>query len=87
MFGEAIGETDSSSTLSYAWMGCGCLGTGWGLYDFPDYTNFFSYHPEMINFCLADGSVFRLNKRMDYRTFVRMSAIADGDQGKLPWDN
>jgi prepilin-type N-terminal cleavage/methylation domain-containing protein len=90
LFGEAIGADANRTTYSYAWMGCGALGVGWmgsetwGLYNIANETDFFSYHPDFIQFCMADGAVAQISRRIDYLTLCRLAAIADGQDAKVP---
>jgi prepilin-type N-terminal cleavage/methylation domain-containing protein len=87
MFGEALGgRTNNKPTATFTWMGCGMLATFKGLID-PDstanppprtFSQFGSEHPGVVNFALADGSIRRVNLRVDFATFVAFSAMRDG---------
>ena len=79
LFGEIMG----GERKSYLWIGAGVMGTAWGLHENPGVTEFNSYHPQVVQFCLADGSVAELSKDMDYDTYIELSAIADGMPAKV----
>ena len=80
LFGEATG----APVTSYTWAGVGMLPTAWGLTDNPSWYQFGSFHPGIVNFCLADGSVRNLSTKIDYDTFVNLSSIADGERVEVP---
>jgi len=80
MFGENSGgkaNETGSQRLSFAWFGCGSLGTYWGLED--DYwVNFSSRHPGgVVQFCLADGSVRPLTAQIDIKLLKGLSGMQD----------
>jgi prepilin-type N-terminal cleavage/methylation domain-containing protein len=84
LFGEATGGPDNS----YSWFGAPIMVTCWGLdhqSDNPPGWNYFhSYHPGVVQFCMADGAVAALSTKIDSSTspqlgvFQRLGAIADG---------
>jgi len=81
LFGECMGSDSYASSLSfssYAWIGAGAMCTGYGLSQSPTWSQFSSYHPGIVNFCLADGSVREISLQIDSATFTRLGAIADG---------
>ncbi len=90
MFGEFAGGHGSNNALEFTvpWMGAGPMPTAWGLQ--PDggrrygaYYQFGSYHPGIVNFALADGSVRALSHTIDNtpgtRIYWRLSGMRDGN--------
>jgi hypothetical protein len=70
LFGEALGglhgprNGTKTRNWSFAWAGCGNLATAWGVGPNPagtenggEWYKFSSYHPSIVQFCFADGSV------------------------------
>jgi prepilin-type N-terminal cleavage/methylation domain-containing protein len=91
LFGEAMGgkvdpatRLDGLDTCSYSWFGTGVMISAWGLSDAPSWYQFSSYHPGIVHFCMADGSVTKISTKIDRDTFVYLSAIADGCQAEVP---
>jgi prepilin-type N-terminal cleavage/methylation domain-containing protein len=91
LFGEAMGglaANSSAEVQSYAWMGYGIMPTYWGVA--PDDTGaiglcqYSSRHPQVIQFCLADGSVRPISKEIDYDVFDELGAQADGNPVTIP---
>jgi prepilin-type N-terminal cleavage/methylation domain-containing protein len=84
LFGEVTGTPD----MSYTWFGMGYMITYWGIQEDPDpnqqWQQFHSYHPGVVQFCLADGSVTPLAMTMDVQVYFRLSAAADGLTVQLP---
>jgi len=80
LFGEIMGGESNS----YVWFSAGNMATGWGLSDTPGWWQFSSYHPRVVQFCLADGSVAPLSTGIDFNTYLYLSAAADGQPVKLP---
>ncbi len=78
LFGEVI----PPSGTAYTWMGVGWLAINqgmaqegqshWGLT-----FQYGSYHPGIVQYCLADGSVRALRPNMDYSTFMALSGYQD----------
>ncbi len=89
MFGEVIGNVDSTNTLthSFHWMASGCLPTGWGKlinrFDGgnPTAYRFMSSHDGVVHFALADGSARPLSINMDLALY--RSYLAGGSDGNL----
>jgi len=80
MFGEAAGGKPQPEFF-YSWMGCGAMPTAWGLADreTDGWTQFSSYHPGVVQFCLADGSVKGISRQIDRNdAFIPLSSIEDG---------
>src|SRR5262249_42070740 len=63
MFGEGLGGYIKSRDLTWSWMGCGALGTKFGMFSaptstYPTWSNYASLHAGgLVQFCFADGSV------------------------------
>ncbi len=82
LFGEATGgrdEEDNVRYTSHTWMGSGIMLTDWALTS-KDFDGFNSDHPNVVQFCFADGSVRRVSTAIDINTFIAISGIHDGDQ-------
>ncbi len=86
MFGEFAGGHDTSNALEFTvpWIGAGPMPTAWGLQ--PDeaqrygaWYQFGSYHPGIVNFALADGSVRALSHTIDGSIYRRLSGMRDGN--------
>ena len=80
LFGESMG----GESTSYAWFSAGTMATAWNLSDKPDWWQFSSSHPRIVQFCLADGAVVGLSTQIDSDTYVLLSAIADGQPAQVP---
>lgn len=88
LFGEVVGGKAGGAPLfHYAWMGCGGMPTAWGLEKYPDssgdmydgnWYQFGSYHPGVVQFCMADGSVHGIDRQIDRVVFVALSSMRDG---------
>jgi len=76
MFGEATG----SSEFNFAWIGCGIMPEAYGLSttSVQNWFQFESFHPGIVQFALADGSVRAISKNIDKTTFTRLAAMSDG---------
>jgi prepilin-type N-terminal cleavage/methylation domain-containing protein/prepilin-type processing-associated H-X9-DG protein len=73
LFGESMGGNNNKSM---AWIGAGVMWTGAGLSDEPLGDQFSSYHPGVVNFCLADGSVRAVSTKVALTTFEYWGSIA-----------
>jgi prepilin-type N-terminal cleavage/methylation domain-containing protein len=80
LFGEATGGEDQS----YIWFGVGVMVTAFGLSDDPSWAQYGSYHPRIVQFCLADGAVAPLSTQTDFLTYARLAGKADGDPIQMP---
>ncbi len=79
MFGEALGgQYGSRREYAHTWMGSGALPTAWGLDD-AEYYRFSSWHPGIVQFCFADGSVRPLATTIADGTMTRLGGISDGE--------
>lgn len=87
LFGEAMGGSlpPDNGSGSYAWIGAGTMGTGYGLDEESGWPQFSSHHPGVVQFCLADGSVRQISIDIDDDTFkFYLGAIADGRTVQVP---
>jgi prepilin-type N-terminal cleavage/methylation domain-containing protein/prepilin-type processing-associated H-X9-DG protein len=80
MFGESLGSKSVPREYVVTWVGGGAMCTGFGFPDIQDadWDNFSSLHPDIVNFCFADGSVRPLRSGSDFNTFVYLSGWHDG---------
>jgi len=82
LFGETIGDAQAPNTpqgFSFTWMGVGYLPTAYGLGNPASvWAQFSSNHPNVVQFCLADGSVRAIIKSADFNTYVYASGFQDG---------
>lgn len=85
LFGEACGGTQGNGTTTYgfSWIGCGALGTYWGL-DTGNWQSFGSHHPGITQFCMADNSVRRIRFDIDQQIYVALSGIRDQQPASVP---
>jgi prepilin-type N-terminal cleavage/methylation domain-containing protein len=90
LFGEAIGgKRPRGSGLagegfwSFSWMGGGTMMTAFGLKDTQSvnsrWSMFSSEHPNIVQFCFADGSVRKVSLNVDSLHYFRMSAMRDAE--------
>ncbi|MBN1395315.1 MAG: DUF1559 domain-containing protein [Pirellulales bacterium] len=90
LFGEAMGgsmpyaEDGNGGSDSYAWMGCGVMGTKNGLNANSAWSQFSSHHPDIVQFCIADGSVRQIPLATDASVLHYLGAIADGQIVEVP---
>jgi prepilin-type N-terminal cleavage/methylation domain-containing protein len=80
LFGEATGGIDNS----YAWFGAAVMVTCWDLPEELGWNYFGSYHPGIVQFCLADGAVVALSTKINHDLFQRLGAIGDGIPVEVP---
>ncbi len=79
LFGESLGEVTSQGDFPYPWITAGALPTGYGLGQPTKFYRFSSRHPELVHFCMADGSVHGLSLNIDKFLFTKpLSGISDG---------
>jgi type II secretory pathway pseudopilin PulG len=81
MFGEGTGVTGDEE-YPYSWMGGGPLMFGLGLGNYPQ--SFYSRHPGIIEFCLADGSVRSISKQVDTYVLLRLGGMCDDEVVIVP---
>jgi hypothetical protein len=80
-----FGETAGAQTTSYTWFGVGVLATAFSLTDDPTgWGPFNSYHPKVVQFCMADGAVVSLSTNIDSETYLRLGSISDGLPCEVP---
>jgi prepilin-type N-terminal cleavage/methylation domain-containing protein len=93
MFGEYMGGTGSTTAdndgCSAGWMGVGALPTWAGLTNLAGgqvvaSDQFSSNHPDVVKFCLVDGSVRDISTRVDASVFMYWGAIAHGMKADIP---
>jgi prepilin-type N-terminal cleavage/methylation domain-containing protein len=80
LFGEMMGGSD----CSYTWFGVGNLATAFALSDNPGWGQFASYHPKIVQFCMADGAVVGLSTSIDPEIYLRLGSIDDGLPAEVP---
>ncbi|MHC4176831.1 MAG: DUF1559 family PulG-like putative transporter [Planctomycetota bacterium] len=82
LFGEVTGwkRTEGEKHhYGYSWFGCGVMGTAWGLSQANSSDLFDSEHPDVVQFCYADGSVRRVDKLINPEVLISLSGISEGD--------
>lgn len=85
LFGENPGGHKGApgmKTYEFAWVGCGDMATAWGLGGGGWY-QFSSEHPQVVQFCIADGSVRGISTTIATEAFITLSAISDGKVEQL----
>jgi prepilin-type N-terminal cleavage/methylation domain-containing protein/prepilin-type processing-associated H-X9-DG protein len=83
-FGETLaGNLAAQRDFSLAWFGSGAMPTAWGLSATPDFYQFSSKHPGIVNFGFADGSVRQISVTANYAMFITVSGMGDG--GIIDW--
>jgi prepilin-type N-terminal cleavage/methylation domain-containing protein len=88
MYGECTGEegVPARPAVSFTWIGSGFLPAFKGLTHTDGTTSrnwwhFKSNHAARnVNFVLADGSVRKISPQIDYRTYIVLSGMHDGQQ-------
>ncbi|HEX5103688.1 MAG TPA: DUF1559 domain-containing protein, partial [Pirellulaceae bacterium] len=78
LFGEATGGKDDeddavTEVFGLTWMGCGSFVTGGGLTT-RNWFTFNSNHPNIVQFCMADGAVRKVNRGIDNTMYTRILA-------------
>ena len=95
MFGEFAGGHGANNSIEFTtpWIAAGAMPTAWGLRPPGNqrhgaWYQFSSYHPGIVNFALADGSVRAIAETIDSSgygsVFMRFSGMRDGNP--LPGD-
>jgi len=85
MFGEALGGVYNGQRLySHSWMGSGTLPLAWGLQD-REYNRFSSWHPGIVHFCLADGSIRAVAKEIPDQAIINLGGIEDREVPNRAW--
>lgn len=85
LFGEATGGRDlvtKRRQVGHSWMASSVLTTAWGLKN-GDAFDFSSEHPNVVQFCLADGSVRKVVRNVDHANLIRLSSMGDGKVASL----
>ena len=84
LFGENVGGKfggDTDLDFAFSWAGCGQGATAWGLGD--GWAQWTSRHPDIVHFCLADGSLKALSPSIARSVFEAVSGIADEQPARL----
>jgi prepilin-type N-terminal cleavage/methylation domain-containing protein len=78
LFGETLGGKDSDNVPQYghSWIGAGALVTAYGI-DTRNWEAFSSEHANIVQFCMADGAVRKLNRSIDFTNYIRLSGMKD----------
>jgi len=92
LFGELTGgihptgnNTQGRGDIHYysqSWMAGGAMPTAWGL-EGKEWYRFSSDHPDIVHFCMGDGSVQAINVNMDYHKYLCHSAIDDREPTEI----
>jgi len=80
LFGESRGGKNVERTrgpLAFSWIGCGALGTAWGLTG-EGWYHFKSAHPDVVQFAFVDGTVRPVRVSIELEVLKALSAISDG---------
>jgi len=86
---SAQGYANGLREFGISWMGAGWLVSKWGLAPIYDPTNggagtdytwrqWSSFHPGIINFAFADGSVRPITRTADFNTWIYVTGMKDG---------
>jgi prepilin-type N-terminal cleavage/methylation domain-containing protein len=82
LFGETMGGEDANS---YVWFGVGALATAFAPTDGTgSWGPFNSYHPNVVQYCMADGAVVALSTKIDWEIYQRLGSIADDLPAEIP---
>jgi prepilin-type N-terminal cleavage/methylation domain-containing protein len=80
LFGETLGGKDDKNfgapQYGHSWIGAGAFITGGGLHT-REWQAFSSEHPGIVQFCMGDGAVRRVNRTIDYMNYIRISGMKD----------
>jgi len=94
-----MGERGIPDSLYWGWPYCGCghddtgdgdnllttqLGLAFGKPDGFHDIHFWSYHPNVANFLMADGSGHSFTYEIDFNLFQALSTRAGGEQASVP---
>src|SRR5205085_2015079 len=82
MFGETTGgkvQGTNRRQYGHTWIGSGALVTAWD-FSTTEVRSFSSEHPNVVQFCFADGSVRKVSTNIDHDNFVYISAKSDARQ-------
>ncbi len=76
-----LGEATGGPEYNFSWIGCGIMPEAYGLSNtsIQNWYQFESFHPGVIQFTLADGSVRAISRNIDRNTFRRLAAMQDGN--------
>jgi prepilin-type N-terminal cleavage/methylation domain-containing protein len=82
MFGETTGGKSAATgkrQYGHTWMGSGILVTAWD-FSTKEVQAFSSEHPNVVQFCMADGAVKMIKTNVDRDSFIFVSGKHDGRQ-------
>jgi hypothetical protein len=65
-------------------MGSGALPLAWGLQD-REYNRFSSWHPGIVHFCLADGSIRAVATEIPDQAMINLGGIEDREVPNRAW--
>lgn len=77
MYGESAGGRRPEVSHPFAWGGAGIMPTAWGLAG-DAWWQYGSYHPGVVQFSMADGSVRPISITIEQQTLLALSGVADG---------
>ena len=84
LIGEAAGEHQGGLLRrAYSWMGCGSMPVGFGFGNHDTWGNFSSFHPNVVGFSFADGSVHFVSTSIDEAVLHALAAIHDDEPAAL----
>jgi hypothetical protein len=80
LIGETLGGKDDNNfgapQYGHSWIGSGAFISGGGL-DTRQWYAFSSEHPSIVQFCMGDGAVRRVNRTIEYMNYIRISSMKD----------
>ena len=82
MFGESTGGKSSTTgkrQYGHTWMGSGIMVTAWD-FSTKEVQAYSSEHPNVVQFCMADGGVKMIRTNVDRDSFIYVSGKHDGRQ-------
>jgi len=82
MFGETTGGKSAATgkrQYGHTWMGSGVMVTAWD-FSTKEVSAFSSEHPNVVQFCMADGAVRMVSPNVDRDSFIFISGKHDGRQ-------
>jgi prepilin-type N-terminal cleavage/methylation domain-containing protein len=88
LFGEVMGgDLSTDNRHGFTWFSCGGMPSLWGIA--PDAngeyvsTQFNSFHPEVVNFCMGDASTKPVSVFVDQNVFYFATGMAEGGVASL----
>jgi len=77
-FGEALGGAKYGGRDFVVNWASFNMPTAWGLSDSPQWYQYGSYHTNVVNFAMCDGSVRGISPSVDYSNFIYATGMNDG---------